>query len=396
MRRHRPRRLLTLLTSLAALVLMLAIPLTSVRAAGPSVTLNQERNDAASYTQVTSAGDGTNRLFLVERTGIVYALNSPSGARSTFMDIRSIVDSETGGERGLLGLAFHPNFGSSGLIGERWVFVYYTRVGGDIIVASFETYSTGNVVNHSTRKGILYVEHSARSNHNGGALAFGPDGLLYIGVGDGGGSGDPDRNAQYRTKNLLGKVLRINVNGTGAGAYDRYSIPSTNPFRGSIAGLDEIWAYGLRNPWRISFDRAVGTFFIADVGQGRYEEINREPAGYSGGRNYGWSVMEGKHCFRPSSGCSLSGDTLPVSEYSHAGGNCSITGGYLYRGPAVPLRGWYVFADFCSGRIWTMAQAGHFYLGRDTSWNVTSFGEGEDGTLYLVTIDGRLVRVGAS
>ncbi len=164
----------------------------------------------------------------------------------------------------------------------------------------------------STRASILWIEHSARTNHNGGALAFGPDGLLYIGTGDGGGAGDPDRNAQYRTKNLLGKILRINVNGTGAGAYDRYSIPSTNPYRGSIAGLDEIWAYGLRNPWRISFDRQVGTLYIADVGQGRYEEINREPAGYHGGRNYGWSVMEGRHCYRPSSGCSLSGDTLPV------------------------------------------------------------------------------------
>jgi hypothetical protein len=252
------------------------------------------------------------------------------------------------------------------------------------------------VVVGSTRASILWIEHSSRTNHNGGALAFGPDGYLYIGTGDGGGAGDPDRNAQYRTKNLLGKILRIDVNGTGSGAYDRYSIPPTNPYRGAIAGLDEIWAYGLRNPWRISFDRALGTLFIADVGQGRYEEINRQPAGSSGGRNYGWSVLEGRHCYRPASGCSLSGDTLPIAEYSHAGGNCSITGGYLYRGPAVALRHWYVFADFCSGKIWTMAQAGHFYLRRDTSWNITSFGEGEDGTLYFVTIDGRLVRVGAS
>jgi hypothetical protein len=389
--RRSRHRLLPLLVGLAGLVLTLVVPLTSVRAAAPNVTLDQLRNDSGSYTQVTHAGDGRNRLFLVDRSGLVYAVASNgNGARSLFMNISSIVDSETGGERGLLGLAFHPDFETN-----RRLFVYYTRAGGDIIVASFQTYSTGNVVNHSTRKSILWIEHSARSNHNGGALAFGPDGYLYIGVGDGGGSGDPDRNAQYRTKNLLGKVLRIDVDGTGAGAYDRYSIPSTNPYRGSIAGLDEIWAYGLRNPWRISFDRAVGTFFIADVGQGRYEEINREPAGHPGGRNYGWSVMEGRHCFRPSSGCSLSGDTLPIAEYSHAGGNCSITGGYLYRGPEVALRGWYVFADFCSGRIWTMAQPGHFYLRRDISWNITSFGEGEDGQLYLVTIDGRLVRVGA-
>jgi glucose/arabinose dehydrogenase len=386
---HRSRRLLPLLASLAVLVLTLAIPVTTVRAAAPNVTLTQLRNDSGSYTQVTNAGDGTNRLFLVDRSGIIYAL-SPGGARSTFLDIRSIVDSETGGERGLLGLAFHPDFESN-----RRLFVFYTRAGGDIIVARFTADAGGTAVSTSTRQSILWIEHSARSNHNGGALAFGPDGLLYIGVGDGGGAGDPARNAQYRTKNLLGKILRINVNGTGAGPYDRYSIPSTNPYRGSIAGLDEIWAYGLRNPWRISFDRRDGLLYIADVGQSRYEEIDREPAGFRGGRNYGWSVMEGRHCYRPSTGCSLAGDTLPLAEYSHAGGNCSITGGYVYRGPAVALRNWYVFADFCSGKIWTMAQAGHFYQRRDTAWNITSFGEGEDGTLYLVTIDGRLVRVGA-
>jgi glucose/arabinose dehydrogenase len=389
MRQHRSPRRLIILATLAVMVLTLAIPLTSVRAAAPNVTLTQLRNDSGSYTQVTNADDGTNRLFLVDRSGIVYAV-SPGGSRTTFMDIRSIVD-DSSGERGLLGLAFHPDFATN-----HRLFVYYTRAGGDIIVARFTTNTAGTVVVASTRASILWIEHSARTNHNGGALAFGPDGYLYIGTGDGGGAGDPDRNAQYRTKNLLGKILRIDVNGTGSGAYDRYSIPPTNPYRGAIAGLDEIWAYGLRNPWRISFDRALGTLFIADVGQGRYEEINRQPAGSSGGRNYGWSVLEGRHCYRPASGCSLSGDTLPIAEYSHAGGNCSITGGYLYRGPAVALRHWYVFADFCSGKIWTMAQAGHFYLRRDTSWNITSFGEGEDGTLYFVTIDGRLVRVGAS
>jgi hypothetical protein len=392
MRLRRSRhRFLPLLVGLAVLGLMLAMPLTSVRAAAPNVTLNQVRNDAASYTQVTNADDGTNRLFLVERSGVVYAVGpTGAGSRSVFMDIRSIVQ-DSGGEQGLLGLAFHPDFETN-----RRVFAFYTRAGGDVIVARFTTNLARTRVDHSTRASILWIEHSAHSNHNGGALAFGPDGYLYIGVGDGGGSGDPDRNAQYRTKNLLGKILRIDVDGTGAGVYDRYSIPSTNPYRGSIAGLDEIWAYGLRNPWRISFDRRDGLLYIADVGQNRYEEINREPAGYRGGRNYGWSVMEGRHCFRPSSGCSLSGDTLPIAEYSHSGGNCSITGGYVYRGPALALRNWYVFADFCSGRIWTMAQAGHYYLRRDVSWNITSFGEAENGTLYFVTIDGRLVRVGAS
>ncbi len=389
MRHRTARRRLPFLVTAAALI-ALVVPMTSARGATPNITLNQVRSGLQSLTQVTNAGDGTGRLFLVERRGVVRALDG--GTLTTFMDIQSIVDHETGGERGLLGLAFHPNFETN-----HRLYVYYTRVGGDIFVARYLANASNTAVLHSTRQTLLWIEHSAQSNHNGGAMAFGPDGFLYLGTGDGGGSGDPFRNGQSKTKNLLGKILRINVNGTGSGPYDRYSIPSTNPFRGAISGLDEVWAYGLRNPWRISFDRQVGTFFIADVGQNRYEEINREPAGYRGGRNYGWSVMEGKHCFRPSSGCSLSGDTLPVAEYSHANGNCSITGGFVYRGPDVALQNWYVFADFCSGRIWTMAAGGSSLFHRRTApWNITSFGEGEDGTLYLVTIDGRLVRVGAS
>jgi glucose/arabinose dehydrogenase len=389
MRHRTARRRLPFLVTAAALI-ALVVPMASARGATPDITLSQVLSGLESLTQVTNAGDGTGRLFLVERRGVVKALDG--GTLTTFMDIRSIVDHETGGERGLLGLAFHPNFETN-----RRLYVYYTRVGGDIIVARYLANASGTAAQLSTRQTLLWIEHSAQTNHNGGAMAFGPDGFLYMGTGDGGGSGDPYRNGQSKTKNLLGKILRINVNGTGSGPYDRYSIPSTNPFRGAISGLDEVWAYGLRNPWRISFDRQVGTLFIADVGQNRYEEINREPAGYRGGRNYGWSVMEGKHCYRPTSGCSLSGDTLPVAEYSHASGNCSVTGGYVYRGPAVALRNWYVLADFCSGRIWTMAAGGStLFLRRDVSWNITSFGEGEDGTLYLVTIDGRLVRVGAA
>jgi glucose/arabinose dehydrogenase len=223
-------------------------------------------------------------------------------------------------------------------------------------------------------------------------MAFGSDSFLYIGTGDGGGSNDTYRNGQSKTKNLLAKILRINVNGTGAGSYGRYSIPTTNPFRGAITGRDEVWAWGLRNPWRISFDRVGGSLFIADVGQNRWEEINREPAGYHGGRNYGWGVMEGKHCVR--SGCSLSGDTLPVAEYSHSFG-CSITGGYVYRGPTQPkLAGSYFFADFCSGRIWSMAANGSsLWLRRDTALQITSFGEAEDGELFAVTIDGKLYQL---
>jgi glucose/arabinose dehydrogenase len=391
---HRPRRrTFTFVIGLVVLLLALLGPVASVRAATLDLTLTQVRSGLPSLTQVTNAGDGTNRLFLVERRGVVRAL-STSGSLTTFMDIQGIVQ-DSGGEQGLLGIAFHPNFGAAGANGYRRLFVYYTRNGGDIVVSRFQANSAGTAVpSGSTGSALMVIEHSARSNHNGGGMAFGPDGFLYIATGDGGGGGDPDRNGQSRTKNLLAKILRININGTGSGPYDRYSIPSTNPFRGSISGLDEVWAYGLRNPWRISFDRETGALFIADVGQNQYEEINREPAGYRGGRNYGWNVMEGKHCFSSSS-CNRSGKTLPVAEYTHSGGNCSITGGYVYRGPDVPLRNWYVFADFCSGRIWTMAAGGSTLHQREnTTFNITSFGEAENGTLYFVTIDGRLVRVG--
>jgi glucose/arabinose dehydrogenase len=362
---------------LAGLLLALLVPTTSARGATFSISLPLVASGFQQLTQVTNAGDGSGRLFLVERRGVIYAYKN--GSRTVFLDIRSQVD-DSAGERGLLGLAFHPDFATN----HRF-FVYYTRNGGDIVVARFTTNAAGTSAS-GTGSAILIIEHSARSNHNGGAMAFGPDGLLYIGTGDGGGSGDPGNNAQSKTKNLLGKILRININAT------RYTIPSTNPFRGSIAGRDEIWAYGMRNPWRISFDRGTGMLFIADVGQSRYEEIDREPAGYHGGRNYGWRQMEGKHCYV--SGCSRSGKTLPVAEYSHSFG-CSITGGYVYRGPSQPkLVGSYFFADFCSGRIWSMAANGSsLWQRRVISQNITSFGESEDGELYVATLSGRLYQI---
>jgi glucose/arabinose dehydrogenase len=386
-----PRRRPTFVVGLAVLLLTLVGPVATTRAAAFELSLPLIRSGFAQLTQVTNAGDGTNRLFVVERRGTVRVVASDGSlVPGFFMDIQSIVQ-DAGGEQGLLGIAFHPNFEAN-----RRLFAYYTRNGGDIVIARFQTNAAGTAVAAgSTGSALLVIEHSARTNHNGGAMAFSPEGLLYIGTGDGGGSGDPDRNGQSKTKNLLAKILRINVNGTGSGPYRRYSIPSTNPFRGSISGRDEVWAYGLRNPWRISFDRGTGMLFIADVGQSRYEEINREPAGYRGGRNYGWNVMEGKHCYARST-CNRSGKTLPVAEYTHSVG-CSITGGHVYRGtdPAnVTLRGWYVFADFCSGRFWTMAATGSSLIQRrDTDLNVTSFGEAENGELYVVTLDGRLFGV---
>ena len=382
-----PRPRILAIAMLAVLALSVAAP-SLASAATFRLSLARITTGLVSPTQVTNAGDGTNRLFIAEKRGTIRVFEQGALKPGYFMDIRGLVADS--GEQGLLGVAFHADFETN-----RTLFVYYTRNGGDIVVSRYTTNAAGTNVDETVPRPLLVIEHSARTNHNGGAMAFGPDGYLYLGVGDGGGSGDPLNNAQKRTTHL-GKILRIDVNGTGAGPYDRYAIPPTNPYAGAAYGLDEIWAFGLRNPWRISFDRASGRLFIADVGQDRYEEIDRELPGAAGGKNYGWSAMEGKHCYKPSR-CPMAGDTLPVAEYSHAGGNCSITGGFVYRGTLQPaLVGQYIFADFCSGRLWTMPYAGLVVTLRgDSNLMVTSFGESEGGEVYAVTATGGLYRVKA-
>jgi glucose/arabinose dehydrogenase len=376
------------MVALATLIIALLVPATAVSAA-PAMKLVRITGGFVDPTQVTNAGDGRNRLFVVEQRGTIRMYHSGAIQPGYFLDIRSKVS--TGGERGLLGLAFHPDFETN-----RRFFVYYTRTDGDIVVSRFTANAAGTAASASTAEPLLLIEHSAQTNHNGGAMAFGPDGYLYIGVGDGGGSGDPEGDSRSITRNFLGKILRIDVNGSGAGTFGRYSNPPGNPYLGATRGLDPIWAYGLRNPWRISFDRATGALWIADVGQGRREEINRQSPTAKPGRDYGWNIMEGSTCYRPSA-CPLAGDTLPVSQYSHSSGNCSITGGYVYRGTRHPsLAGRYVFADFCSGRIWSIPSTGTGYapsIGIDTTLNITSFGEQESGELYLVSRDGALYRI---
>jgi glucose/arabinose dehydrogenase len=389
--RRRPRSAIVTILVLAALAWSATAPLTAFGAGW--ISLSHVTDGLVAPTQITNARDGTNRLFVVEQRGTIRVIKGGVLQPGFFMNIAGKV--EDGGERGLLGLAFDPNFKSN-----HRLFVYYTRNGGDIVVSRYTTNASRTAVILSSARPLLLIEHSARSNHNGGGMAFGPNGYLYIGVGDGGGSGDPSNNAQ-RKSTLLGKILRINVNGTGHGPYGHYSVPRSNPFYGPTPGLEAIWDYGLRNPWRISFDRGTGKLFIADVGQNRYEEVDREPAGFTGGRNYGWNAMEGMHCYTASK-CPLAGDTLPNAEYSHADGNCSITGGYVYRGPTqTVLVGKYVFADYCSGRIWTIPHNGLAVntpetLRADTGLNITSFGESENGELYLVTSAGGVYRVLAS
>lgn len=384
LKRRSPRRIAILTTALLAIALV--VPTLASAGVSFSISITQVAGGFSSPLQVTNAGDGTDRLFVVEQRGTIRVVDGGTVLPGYFMDIRSRVSS--GGERGLLGFAFHPDFASN-----RTVFAYYTRSDGDIVVAKFRTNNARTDVSESTYTPIMLIEHSRNSNHNGGAMAFSPGGYLYIGVGDGGGAGDPSGYAQRKTT-LLGKILRINVDGKGDGAFDRYDIPSNNPYAGPTAGLGEIWARGVRNPWRMSFDRATGDLFISDVGQNQREEVNRQLSGKGGGQNYGWNIMEGSTCYRPSK-CPLAGDTLPVAQYSHARGDCSITGGYVYRGSAYPaMVGQYIFGDFCTGRIWSMPSRGSGITERaDTQQNPTSFGESESGELYMVATSGVLYRV---
>ena len=332
---------------------------------------------------VTHAGDGSGRLFVVQRGGKVRVVKGGTLQAASFLDAGSRTDGS--GERGLLGVAFHPQFAANG-----FVYIYYTNVNdGDIMVTRLTANASRTSASLATETLLLRINHP-RTNHNGGAMAFGPDGYLYLGVGDGGGANDPDNNGQNKNT-LLGKILRIDVNGSGSGPYDNYGIPSDNPFVG-VSGADEVWAWGMRNPWRLSFDRVTGNLFIGDVGQDRYEEVDRESNASAGGRNYGWDIMEGKHC--RVDGCTPPpNDVLPVAEYTHSLG-CSITGGYVYRGTHRDMQGQYVFGDYCSGRIWTMPHDGtSITQRRDTSLLISSFGESQAGELYVTDLSGALYRV---
>ncbi|GAB4421703.1 MAG: hypothetical protein Fur0044_19350 [Anaerolineae bacterium] len=350
--------------------------------------------------QITHAGDGSNRLFVVEQYGRIRIVNSP--VVTPFLDIRGIVRSpepgDSGGsEEGLLSVAFHPNYESN-----RFFYIYYTNTSGNLVIARYTTSSNNpSLADPASAQPILTIPHPTHSNHNGGQLMFGPlDGYLYIGTGDGGSGGDPDENAQNKNV-LLGKILRINVNSGSP-----YSIPPDNPFAGATAGADEIWAIGVRNPWRFSFDRGdsggagKGDMYIGDVGQGQWEEISYQAAGTPGGVNFGWDCREGRHDFEPgncSSGVAL---TDPIAEYSHSLG-VSVTGGYVYRGSQYPaLFGYYFYADYGSGRIWSMTKTGsnswstpeQEYGPPSSTFSVSAFGEDEQGELYLLDYFGGTIR----
>ncbi len=331
-------------------------------------------------TYVTHAGDGSGRLFVVEKPGRIWILVNGKVLPEPFLDIRDRVRSRES-ERGLLSVAFHPDFATNGRF-----FVNYTDRLGHTVVAEYRVTDDPNRADPNSERVILYIEQPA-ANHNGGQLQFGPDGYLYIGMGDGGRAGDPWGNAQNLGV-LLGKMLRIDVDGG-----DPYAVPPDNPFVGQADVRPEIWAYGLRNPWRFSFDRATGDLYIADVGQNLWEEVDVVRWPSPGGQNFGWDIMEGFHCFEPPQGCDPTGLTMPVVEYGHDQG-CSITGGYVYRGRRYPdLVGTYVFSDFCSGRLWGLRfreGTWEWTLFLDTDLNVSSFGEDEAGEIYVVDYRGSI------
>ena len=349
--------------AIAAAILCLTVPVLAAIQLVPVVS-----SGLSSPLFVGHAGDGSNRLFIVERAGIIKVLQPGSSSPTVFLDIRSRITSG-GGEQGLLGLAFHPSHVSNGRF-----FVFYTRVGdGALIVAEYGLTGDRDVANPAETV-ILTIPHPGFTNHNGGMLAFGPDDYLYIGVGDGGGVNDPPNNAQ-NINVLLGKLLRIDIDTPQGG--DPYSSPSTNPFFGTTNGEDEIFAYGLRNPWRFSFDRDSMDLWLADVGQGAFEEVNTP---ITIGGNYGWKRFEGFDC-TSTTDCDATGLIFPVFDYTHSGGRCSITGGYVYRGAQGALTdGTYVYGDFCSGEILGWNGSTQSVL-LDTAMSISSFGEDEAGEL---------------
>ena len=326
------------------------------------------------------------RLFVVEQDGTIQIVENGRVLGQPFLDIRDRVGAR-GNEQGLLSVAFHPDYQNNGRF-----FVNYTNTGGNTIIAQYQP-EAGNP-NQADAAGevVLLTVEQPFGNHNGGLLKFGPDGYLYVGLGDGGSAGDPENNGQ-NPATLLGTILRLDVANGGEGGY---TSPPDNPFvSDSEDGRDEVWAYGLRNPWRFSFDRLTGDLYIADVGQTTWEEVNFQPAG-SSGQNYGWNVMEGNHCYSTES-CETDGLVLPIFEYDHSQG-CSITGGYVYRGRRFPtLNGNYFVGDFCSGIIWSLfRQADGTWLANEVNHSdllLTSFGEDVAGELYVVDRNGGIFQI---
>jgi glucose/arabinose dehydrogenase len=323
------------------------------------------------------------RIFVVEQPGRIRVVRNGALQVTPFLDISSRV--VFGGERGLLSVAFHPQYATN-----RFFYVYFTGANGEIRIERFTTTTDPEVADPASAKLIISAAHSEYDNHNGGLVAFGPDGMLWAGLGDGGGTGDPLGNGQ-NPNSLLGSMLRIDVNGG-----DPYAIPASNPYVGQSGRRPEVWAKGLRNPWRFAFDAATGLIYIADVGEIGREEISVQPYG-SAGLNYGWNIMEGRTCYE-SPTCDQAGLTAPILDYARSGGNCSVIGGYVYRGSAIPgLQGHYLYSDYCGG--WLSSFNGSTGTAQDIKeWpivsvgNVPSFGVDFAGEIYMIG-DSRIFKI---
>jgi glucose/arabinose dehydrogenase len=335
---------------------------------------------------LTAPTGDVSRLFIVEQTGAIKVFKDGALLPTPFLDLSGQL--VAGGEQGLLGLAFDPDYATNG----RFV-VHYTDLEGDTRVSWFQVSANPDVADPGTEQ-IIFTADQPYGNHNGGQVAFGPDGNLYLGLGDGGSANDPEGRGQDLTE-PLGSILRMDIR-----AGTPYTIPPDNPFIAQVDAVPEIWSYGLRNPWRFSFDRATGDLYIADVGQGRTEEVDIAPAsaGSGKGENYGWSIMEGSHCLSGST-CDQTGLILPVFEYDHDQG-CSITGGYVYRGSAIPaLQGMYFYGDYCQGWVRSFRYANGEAI-EGTDWatlrpggQLTSFGEDAAGELYVISASGTVFKV---
>ncbi|GAB4281184.1 MAG: PQQ-dependent sugar dehydrogenase [Coriobacteriia bacterium] len=341
----------------------------------PEVKLTEAWSGFEQPVLLTHAGDGSGRSFVVELTGRVMVIEDGKPLPVPFLDIAHLVS--TGGERGLFAIAFPPDFGDTGRF-----YVDYTDRAGDSVVARYRVSADPNVADPGSAEIILRVKQPF-ANHNGGQIAFGPDGYLYIGLGDGGSGGDPQNNGQ-NLGTLLGTILRVDVS-TPTG----YAVPDDNPFIGRAGAKPEIWDYGLRNPWRFSFDARTGDLYIADVGQNAWEELNVEPPG-RGGRNYGWRLYEGTHPYPPGSdAASTDGLTMPVVEYPRDAGK-SITGGFVYRGErSRELDGVYFYADYVSGRVWALTRSADGWRNvqvAETGMPIAGFGQDAEGEVYVLDV----------
>ena len=394
---------MTVLRTMILVALMLSLSAALAQESENEVVISRERaplvakvklstvaTDFQRPLYVTHAGDGSGRLFLVEQGGKIWILRDGLKSAQPFLDVSPLItpDALTNPytEQGLLGLAFHPDYADNGIF-----FVNYTDHDGNTAVARYHVSEHDPESSHAESGQIVLQVPQPFAAHNGGHIAFGPDGYLYITLGDGGDANDPLRSGQDRGT-LLGAILRIDVEGAPP-----YSVPTDNPFVGDKAARDEIWVYGLRNAWRFSFDRATGDLYLGDVGQHQWEEVNFQLADSSGGENFGWNAWEGSHKFTHVWASDVAPDHVPpFFEYSHSLG-CSVTGGYVYRGAAIPdLEAVYLFGDYCTGRIWASWRDHDLnwqteeYM--DTELNISSFGEDEAGELYVLDYAGTLFR----